>query len=558
MNDLKSQLRTGEDALNRGEFVRALASFTTLTRIAPQSIGAWCGRAAACYGIGELQNALAAAKQAVRLAPDDSRGFLVLAPPAFALGDRTGIEACRVHIARLPRGDGEILANFWSERLAEKDHFSLAAAAFSLFASRHMDEKLTALEMAHLHLNAFELEKGDRILDDIEARFGASAPTYTMRARISVIRGDSETAKAAALKAIEMNSAAVPAYVVLSDLAPDLIDSEKKIRLSEIVVDESFSPDMRVGANRVLGRVREKAGDYDGAFNAFAAAKLLSKELATASGLEYDEKAAETKVRMTVARYPETHVQRSKLCAAPLKLFIIGMPRSGSTLIDQILSRHSKAVSVGESLIIPRIENLVERKFREQTHDYRACTAELVAQYRNSYERAANGAACVADKNLFNFARCGLIADLDPDARFILALREPADIALSIFKTKFLAALPWSNDLRGIAHMQASFEFLTDHWRRILGDRILVVRHEHLVADFEAGVRKTLDFCELEFEPECLAFHEGKRRVFTVSAAQVRRPLNADGVGRWRRYEQHLKEFDRALEESRQRYAAHS
>jgi hypothetical protein len=181
-----------------------------------------------------------------------------------------------------------------------------------------------------------------------------------------------------------------------------------------------------------------------------------------------------------------------------------------------------------------------------------------VAQYRNSYERAANGAACVADKNLFNFARCGLIADLDPDARFILALREPADIALSIFKTKFLAALPWSNDLRGIAHMQASFEFLTDHWRRILGDRILVVRHEHLVADFEAGVRKTLDFCELEFEPECLAFHEGKRRVFTVSAAQVRRPLNADGVGRWRRYEQHLKEFDRALEESRQRYAAHS
>jgi tetratricopeptide (TPR) repeat protein len=472
------------------------------------------------------------------------------------LDAKQSIDACRAHMSRLLHDESEMLAEFWSERLAEKDYFSLAAVAFAMFASRFAGDKMAALELAHLHLNAFELDASDTILDDVERRFGSSATICAMRARIFLTRGDLEAAASAALGAIAMNKDAVPAYVILSEIAPEFIDAEKEAHLCLIIANDSLPVGMRIGGRRALGRVYEKRGDYENAFAAFAAAKSLSKESAAASGLQYDQKSAEANVRTVVARYPGVFAPPGGEKVEPLKVFVIGMPRSGSTLIEQILSRHSKAASVGESMNIPSIANWVARESKRSLRPYRTYAAQMQKYYRNTYECAAAGATCIVDKNLFNFERCGLIADLDPHARFILTLREPADIALSVFRTGFLAAHPWSNDLEDIAHMQASFEFLVDHWRRILGDRVLVVRHEELVADFEASVRRMLEFCGLEFEPECLAFHEGKRRVFTVSAAQVRQPLNAEGVGRWRNYERHLEGFARSLDAHRKRLAA--
>src|SRR5690606_16360163 len=120
-------------------------------------------------------------------------------------------------------------------------------------------------------------------------------------------------------------------------------------------------------------------------------------------------------------------------------------------------SRHSRAISIGESSNILQIANWIDRKAKASGRTYRSCVADIREHYRSVYSEAAQGAACIIDKNLFNFERCGLIADLDPQARFILTLRDPADIALSIFRTKVLAAHEWSHDLRDIAHMQATF-----------------------------------------------------------------------------------------------------
>lgn len=554
MSTLDTQLRLGEETLNRGDFSLALAGFIELTRLYPNSVGAWCGLAAAHYGLGNFENALAAAENAVRLAPHDSRCMLALAPPAFVLGSRSAIETCRAHIGRISRDDGEIIANFWTERLSEKDYFSQAAAAFSIFASRNMDNELIAMEMAYLHINAFQLDEADRILTDCERKFGARPRISAMRARIALTKGDTEFARMSALKAIEMNNSIVPAYVILSEIAAEQIDAAMETRLNEIVVSEDYPDEMREGGFRVLGRVSEKKGDYDRAFELFAAAKALAKQAAAASGVRYDQRASETRFRNITAMYQDFAQPIGDDCGAPQKIFIVGMPRSGSTLVEQILSKHSGATCVGESLNMPRIANWVERNVKESRKDYRTASLQMRSYYNDTYERSANGAKCVIDKNLFNLERCGLIADLDPNARFVLVLREPSDIAVSIFKSKFLAAHPWSNDLRDIAHMQASFDYLAEHWRRTMGSRLLVLRHEELVADFEAVVRRLLEFCGLEFEPQCLAFHEGGRHVFTISAAQVRRPLNADGVGRWRRYERHLDSYNRALAESRLRY----
>ncbi|MEZ5915555.1 MAG: sulfotransferase [Parvularculaceae bacterium] len=241
--------------------------------------------------------------------------------------------------------------------------------------------------------------------------------------------------------------------------------------------------------------------------------------------------------------------------APPDCVFIVGMPRSGSTLIDQVVSSHSRAVSIGESANMAQIANSLEAQAKSAGRAWRSCVADAREHYRSAYRNAAAGAACVLDKNLFNFERCGLIADLDPGARFIAMQRDPADIAMSVFRTRFLAAHEWSNDLRDIAHMQATYEFLIERWRRILGERIHVVKYEELVSDFETGVRAVLDFCGLDLEQQCLEYYKGDRTVFTVSAVQVRRPINADGVARWRGYEKRLAPFFQSLEEFRRRYA---
>jgi len=548
-------ITAGQDALDRGAFAEALAIFVNETRRAPNSVDAWFGCAAANYGIGDFHHALAAAERCVQLAPNDQRGFYVLAPPAFALNDAQGIDICRTFMGRLTPGAGESLARFWSERLSEKELFSAAADAFEIYAAYHPEDEKAAPELANLYINASEIDKAEAVIDRCEKRIGKHGAFQFIRARIAIMRGDIDAAKRSALHAIDNNDRPAPAYFILSDIAPELIDANKAARLEKILGDEGLHPDLKIGGLFALGRTHHSRDELDQAFNCFAAAKSLSKEFATAAGIIYDRQVAEASAQRIAARYPAASPTNLQDSGAPRKIFIIGMPRSGSTLVDQILSRHSLVASLGESTIMPTISNSIERRSRESGRPFRACTAEMREQFHAAYRQAAGSAPRIIDKNLFNFECCGLIADLDPNACFILTKREPADIALSIFKTKFLAAHPWSNELRDIAHKQASFEFLVSHWRKMLGERIHIVNHEELVANFEPGVRALLEFCGLDFEEQCLDFHKGDRQVFTTSAAQVRRPINADGVGRWKRYEKHLAPYFESLEEFRRRYA---
>ncbi|MEZ5915556.1 MAG: hypothetical protein R3C42_08045 [Parvularculaceae bacterium] len=256
--DPSELLQQGQDALNRGENARALNIFSNLVKIGPHSVGAWCGYAASLYGSGRFERALSAAKEAVRLGPDDFRTYSVLAPPAFLMDCEVGIQTCRDYILTLSRNDAESLAGFWSSRLAEKDHFIAAARAFSFFAERYLDEEDTAHELAHHYLNAQELDKVEDLLGVIEKNFGDSAAALCMRARIEIIRGDAKAAKAAALKAIELNARAIPAYVILSELSPELVDASNR-GASEKALDEGALPDeMRIGGYRALGRAAEK------------------------------------------------------------------------------------------------------------------------------------------------------------------------------------------------------------------------------------------------------------------------------------------------------------
>ncbi|MFZ5616745.1 MAG: tetratricopeptide repeat-containing sulfotransferase family protein [Pseudomonadota bacterium] len=532
--------------------MKAVNDFIDLTQLAPRAPIAWCGRAAASYGVGDFASSLAAAKYARDLAPHDPRPYFVLAPPAYALADRTFISLCANFVGALDPQSGRNMASFWSQRLAEKNFFGEAADAFGLFALKHPNEIGIGFQYVDLLLNAFRLEEAEKILMRISALGATPAGVDALFARIHVARGDIKAASDSAARAITADPDCIVAYAVLADVEPGRVDGAGAARLERLISSDACPIDKRIVGGVALGRVFEKEGDIDSAFAAFTNANKLSAQSLAAAGMRYDRSAGEADVRREIARYPSPPDAAETEDASPRLLFIIGMPRSGSTLVDQILSRHSAVASVGESMIVPQFVDRISHRAKASGGSSRDFPIGLREEFMSAYAKAG-AAGLVVDKNLFNFQHCGLIADLDPGARFILVLRDPGDVALSIFRMKFLATHPWSNDLDDIAHTIACFELLTDHWRRLFADRMRVLQYETLVKDFEGNVRALLDFCGLGFEPECLEFHEGERAVFTQSATQVRRPLSAEGIGRWRRYERHLEGFWRSLDDFRRR-----
>jgi tetratricopeptide (TPR) repeat protein len=548
-------LRRGHAALERGDFAAAAGLFADLAGRRPRLLLAWCGRAAAEFGAQDLEAALHSAERARTLAPTDARAFYVLGPPAFALGEAAAIARCRRFLATADKKIARELAMFWAQRLSEREYNAEAARAFAAYAEQHSHDESDALQLAQLLLNAFDADAAAAILDRLAAKGAPAAGVEALTARVRLMRGDLAGAAAAAERALAADRECVPAYAVLAETDPAAFDPAREAALRAVLAGDSTTPGQRIVGQAALGRALEKAGRFEDAFDAFATAKRLARQTFDRLGARYDAATAEQAARREVERFAPPPAADPD-GAPPRLVFIIGMPRSGSTLIDQILARHSAVASIGESLIMPRLHQAAARRAAASGRPIAECARERRLDFRKAYRAASNGAAVAVDKNLSNYWRCGLIAELDPAARFVLATRDPADVALSIFRTNFMAAHAWANDFDDIAHAIACFEFMAERWRARLPGRIFELRHEELVANFEERVRALLEFCGLPFEPACLEFHEAARPVYTQSAAQVRRPLNAEGVGRWRAYERHLAPFRERLAAHRARLAS--
>ncbi len=224
----------------------------------------------------------------------------------------------------------------------------------------------------------------------------------------------------------------------------------------------------------------------------------------------------------------------------PRPIFIIGMPRSGTTLVEQILASHHAVTGGGE---LPALRQAIEEvlgkeKFPEAvlsatTGQIRKIGDRYLSKVRGQFARAAY----VADKMPFNFLYAGLVRLALPHARIIHIRRDPADTCFSCFSLLFKGELPFAYNLSELGRYYRAYERLMDHWRTVLpAGAMLEVSYEALVADLESEARRLVAYCGLEWDPACLSFDRTKRVVLTASAAQVRRPIYRSSIGRWRRY----------------------
>ena len=238
-------------------------------------------------------------------------------------------------------------------------------------------------------------------------------------------------------------------------------------------------------------------------------------------------------------------------CDDPAPIFVVGLPRSGSTLIEQILASHSQVEGTAELPHLGRLSTSLNRN-RADGLQYPPVVRELDAVALRAlgerYMKLAQvhrqqGKPRFIDKMPNNFPHVGLLQLILPNARIVDARRHPMDACVSCYRQLFARGQPFTYDLTDIGEYYLQYRRVMDHWQSVLPGKVLTVQYEEVVADLEAQVRRLLDHCGLSFEDQCLRFFETERAVRSASSQQVRTPIYTESVGRWQRYERHLGEL---------------
>jgi len=323
-------------------------------------------------------------------------------------------------------------------------------------------------------------------------------------------------------------------------------------RLREAVLESAGSSDHRTRANLLfaLGRALDRLGLHDQAFDAFSRANRHARK----SQPGYDRAGMVRTVDALIEAFPAPARQPAPAPDpdGPQPLFVCGMFRSGSTLVEQVLGAHPRVVAGGELDLLPRMVAGPLAPFPTALAQADATRLQSLArEYRErlgSLFPEARHAAYVTDKRPDNFLLVGLIKRLFPRARIVHTVRDPLDNGFSVFMQHIDGRVAaYANDLGDIGHYYGQYRRLMAHWKALYPDDILDFDYDAFVREPEPALARLLQFLELEHEPACLEFHRQGNTVKTASYWQVRRPLYGEASGRWRSYARHLGPLRAAL-----------
>ncbi len=300
-----------------------------------------------------------------------------------------------------------------------------------------------------------------------------------------------------------------------------------------------------------LGKAYEDSARYEDSFRYYARGNEF-KKAETSFRPEALERTVHRQIELCTRAFFE---QRQGFgCDDPAPIFIVGLPRAGSTLLEQILASHSRVEGTMELADIPRLVSSLD--LHQSGTRYPGVLALLSAdECRNLGEtyirdtrhyRVANKPFFI-DKLPNNFRHLGLIQLILPRAKIIDARRDPMGCCFSNFKQLYASGQQFTYSLEDIGRYYSLYIRLMEHWDAALPGRVLRVQHEDVIDDLEGNVRRMLEFCGLEFEPACVEFHKTERRVHTASSEQVRRPINREGVDQWKNFEPWLGPLRKAL-----------
>jgi tetratricopeptide (TPR) repeat protein len=358
--------------------------------------------------------------------------------------------------------------------------------------------------------------------------------------------------------ALAMDPGMTEAYWSLADLKNYAFsDAEVASMLALLTADKHERPN-EAQLCFALGKAFEQRHQYPDAFDYYARGNALRRLDAPFDIEHFERRTARIRAFFNGTFFAE-RTGSGDQSAAPI--FIVGLPRSGSTLVEQILASHSQVEGTME---LPNIITITHQfdDMDPSRDGYPETVASapvgllnaLGARYLEETALLRTGREHFTDKLPNNFSHIGLIHAILPQATIIDARRHPMDTCFSTFKQHFAHGQTFSYDLTDLGRYYRCYIALMDHWNAVLPGKVLRIQYEDLVREPEANIRRLLEHCGLPFEPGCLSFHETRRSVRTASAEQVRQPLYTSGVGYWRHFEAQLEPLRLALGDSLDRF----
>ena len=363
--------------------------------------------------------------------------------------------------------------------------------------------------------------------------------------------GRQDDAVARYRECIESRNGHAEAYWSLANLKTFRFEESEVQAMLTLLEGEDLDDLSRAQVHNALGLEFEGRKDYDKAFENFEKCNLLKRRMEA-----YDPVETELTTERIVKTFSEAFLKKGSASEVdPTPIFVVGLPRSGSTLIEQILASHSRVEGTHELSDLSRVVRAMGRgarrklQFPETVAGLKASGwARLGQKYIESTAKHRKGAPYFIDKNPNNFIFAGLIRMAMPNARIIDARRHPLDSCFGSYKQLFASGQPFTYDLTELGEYYLQYQRLMDHWHKVMPGFVIDVHYEEVVGDLETQVRRILDFCDLPFEESCLRFHETERAVKTASSEQVRQPIYSSSVNLWRNYEGHLGDLVEVLQ----------
>ena len=411
--------------------------------------------------------------------------------------------------------------------------------------------------MILMHANALmsvgRYEEALRLFDDIADRTDNPEQLHMARGHALKTVGRHDEAISAYRAAYQEQPAFGDAYWSLANLKTYTFDESELAQMVDQERANGVSAQDRIHLCFALGKAYEDRGDPETSFKYYARGNDTKSRILSYDAGQMDEAFEAQKTTFTRALF-ERRAGLGHMAADPI--FIVGMPRAGSTLLEQILASHSR---VDGTLELPNIlataHRLGGRRLRGEDNRYPGIMTDLPADqlkalgeaYINDTRIHRQNAPFFFDKMPNNFRHIGLIKMILPNARIIDARRDPMACCFSGFKQLFAEGQEFSYGQSDIGRYYSGYVALMDHWETVLPGEILRVDYEHVVADLETQVRRILEFCQLDFEQDCLHFHRTDRAIRTASSEQVRQPINTGGMQQWRPFDSYLAPMKTAL-----------
>lgn len=457
-----------------------------------------------------------------------------------------------------------------SPKTTDKHYRTLGLRATSL--ARHGDwpgaERLF-LQMLQIHTQdqkAWEglvrarfarqnLDAAEQTAEEMQSRFPHSSQAILLQAHIQKARGNTDSAITDYLRVLEQDTHNGEALFNLVELRTPSHDDELAVRAKELANNTDAAIGDRINAGFAAGKILDRAGEYGQAFDHFQQANDLARTDLAERGIRYDRGRREQEVNRLQELYP-ARPGSSALPKLPLDLtpvFVLGLPRSGTTLVEQILASHPEVEALGELTAAHDCERQFRRE-REAAGGHgrvdpeESTDRQLLEAAREQYLDALFArnpeALYVVDKMPANFELIGFLRLLFPDSPIVHTLRQPQATLFSLYTANFGGHDPYNLYLGDLVHYQQQYKRIMAYWQQDASSSLTDLSYEALVSNPEQEIPALLEAVGLEFHPDCLRFHETHRPVLTASHHQVRQPMYRSAVDHWRHYAAWLTAFD--------------